>query len=315
MRLLRGWLLISVTCVSAVSAHVAAQAADGGAQDYAHVISDALREFDAGHYEEARALFLRANELQPSARTMRALGFCEFELRHYVAADRWLRAASADQRNPLTSEQRSDVERTLERIRTFVGRYHVQCDPASAKLELDGQSVTLDADGSLLLEVGEHVWTASAPEHASVTEHIDVRGGEDTTLRIALTRRADTTAGTTASAAPAKSSGRSSVLPWSLVIGGGALTAGGVVLFALGRAAASDVENAKDGATYASIRDAQSRAPVLSNLGIALIGVGLAAAGAGVVLFALRKPADGEHPAPAASVALAPGGVGVSGVF
>jgi hypothetical protein len=293
-----------------------AQSSEANTQDYAHVIAEALREFDAGHFEEARALFLRANELQPSARTMRALGFAEFELRHYVAADRWLRSAMADKRNPLTPEQRSDVDATLARIRTFVGRYRLDCDPASASFTLDGQPLTLEPDRVLLLEMGEHVLTASAPGRAQASEQIDVRGGEDTTLHIALApASASAEASAAASNGTAPSSGersRANALPWVLVIGGAGLTVGGVVLFALGRGAAADVEDPKDGASYASIKSAQSRAPVLSNVGIALAAGGLVSAGIGVVLFTHKKSDRG---APAASVAISPAGVNVSGAF
>src|SRR5262249_43441282 len=57
------------------------------------LIADAVAEYDAGHFEEARALFRRAQAEAPSARTLRGIGMASFELRDYVEADRALAAA------------------------------------------------------------------------------------------------------------------------------------------------------------------------------------------------------------------------------
>lgn len=294
----------------------AAQQAADSERDYAAVVADATREFDAGHFEEARALFVRAHELKPSARTLRGLGFAEFELRHYAIADRTLRASLADGRNPLTAAQRKEVEQLLERIREFVGRYRVAFDPPSLGLTIDGGPATLETDGTLLLDAGAHTLVASAPGRASETRQIDVVGGEEKTLQITLAPQPGAVASSGvpgAALAPASGAPRPSLLPWLLVGGGAAVAVTGIVLFAIGRSDASKVENPKDGASYASIRGAQDSAPVLSNTGIALTALGLVGAGVGVVLLMHRPSA--ETAVGSAALRLGPGGVHLTGAF
>src|SRR4029453_8230163 len=88
------------------------------------LIGDAVAEYDAGHFQEARALFRQAHEKQPTARTLRGIGMCSFELRDYVEATRALTASLREQRRPLTSEQKRHAEALLARAATLVGREH-----------------------------------------------------------------------------------------------------------------------------------------------------------------------------------------------
>ena len=59
------------------------------------LIGDAVAEYDAGHFQEARALFRQAHEKSPTARTLRGIGMCSFELRDYVEAARALGGVAA----------------------------------------------------------------------------------------------------------------------------------------------------------------------------------------------------------------------------
>src|SRR5262245_12806154 len=58
--------------------------AQTGPDSYEQLITRALTEFDARNFAEARALFLQAHALRPTARTLRGIGVTEFELRNYV---------------------------------------------------------------------------------------------------------------------------------------------------------------------------------------------------------------------------------------
>ena len=87
------------------------------------LIGDAVAEYDAGHFQEARALFRQAHESPPTARTLRGIGMCSFELRDYVEATRSLGASLRDTRRPLTERSRNGTRRLLlARAHTFVGR-------------------------------------------------------------------------------------------------------------------------------------------------------------------------------------------------
>src|SRR6185369_1334355 len=94
--------LAAVLIVGIVAARprvVAAQEAE--TPQYRGLLSEAVAEYDARRYEEARALFRRAHDLSPNARTLRGIGMASFELREYVEALRALEGSLVDQRRPL----------------------------------------------------------------------------------------------------------------------------------------------------------------------------------------------------------------------
>lgn len=83
-----------------------AASAHAATAEYDDAIRRAIEEFDAGHWGEARALFRRAHEISPNARTWRGLGITAFELRRYVDAVSELEAALTNTLKPLTEKQR-----------------------------------------------------------------------------------------------------------------------------------------------------------------------------------------------------------------
>ncbi|HEX5660124.1 MAG TPA: tetratricopeptide repeat protein [Polyangiales bacterium] len=168
------------------SAPVSAQDDDVEPPEYRALVSEALSEFDAGRYSEARALFLRAHTLLPSARTLRGLGLASFELRQYGAAIEYLQRALAAQSRPLTGELKLTTENVLKRSFDFVGRYTPQLEPASARLHVDGASV--DPAALLILDIGSHVVTADAADYLAETRPLQVLGGEEQVLPFLLTR-------------------------------------------------------------------------------------------------------------------------------
>jgi hypothetical protein len=158
----------------------------GESTQYRALLEEAVSEYDARRYEEARALFRRAHDISPNARTMRGIGMASFELREYVEALRTLEASLADKRRPLTALQRQQVEALLERTRAFVGRYFVKLSPKETTLRIDGVSVAAESDGSLLLSFGRHLLVAEAPGAAPENREINVIGGERQELTFQL---------------------------------------------------------------------------------------------------------------------------------
>ena len=232
-------LTYSSSTARAQPARSASEPAGDEPQAYKAVIKQALQEFDAGNFAEARALFLRAHELAPSARTLRALGLTEFQLRHYVEADKLLEQALQDSRHALTREQRTEVEHMLERARAYVGRYRIQLTPAGATLAVDGQAAALDPGAPLLLDVGEHTLLVRAEGYADEERHLDVRGREDESLSIELHAKAPEAPGATeyaadgggARPAPAADTRSSNTAAWITVgVSGAVFVAGGVLL-------------------------------------------------------------------------------------
>jgi tetratricopeptide (TPR) repeat protein len=111
-------------------------------------------------------------------------------------------------------------------------------------------------------------------------------------------------------------------LPVALVVGGGALAAGGAALLAVGIRGRNQVEGASDGSDYASVRSGGERARGLGYAGQVALGVGVAAALTGVVLFALSGsdddgPRDGSagRSTPQLALGVGLGHISLSGSF
>jgi tetratricopeptide (TPR) repeat protein len=157
---------------------------------YRAAIKDALAEYDAHHFEEARTLFRRAHQINPNARTLRGIGMASFDLRDYVAAVRTLSASLTETRKPLTPEQRTQVEGLLERSRLFIDVYTLKVAPADARILIDGRSPDLEPDNTVLLGFGTHTLEASKAGYVLRTFPISVRGGEHKELAVTLERKA-----------------------------------------------------------------------------------------------------------------------------
>lgn len=152
---------------------------------YRSLIEAGLAEYDANNFLEARAIFAKAHALYPNARTLRVLGMTEFELRHYRESAAYLREALASTVRPLDDTLRQQTQGLLDRTAQFLGRLRVTLQPASARLSVDGELRTLPPDG-LVLQLGEHVLDVSADRYRGDRRTVDIAGGEDKTLVIAL---------------------------------------------------------------------------------------------------------------------------------
>lgn len=297
-------------------------------QGYEGLIAEAVQEFEAAHWIEARALFLRAHEQKPSARTFRGLGFVEFELRNYLRADEYLRQALADSRHALTASQRREVEAAHARVQGFLGLYRIEVVPGSAQVLVDGATPGHVQDGSIVLEAGEHVLSFSAEGHAPLERRLDVRGGERESLRIELqaqTPGAAANASVEASVAgvrdPTPSSGGTQrVLGW-VGVGAGALGLAAGIAMVLRRSsklseadaicptgdcgAISTMELASNNQR---IRELTSDADTAGTLGAIGLAAGGALAIAGVALLFTAPDGEGEL---SARPAIAPGRYGI----
>jgi hypothetical protein len=294
--------------------------------EYRDVVARAVAEFDAGRWAEARALFLRAHELWPSARTYRTLGMTSFELRAYARALGELQAAIDDPRRPLEPAQRQEVMELVERTRPFVGRYRVRLSPPNAALFVDGAPRALGADGALLLELGSHELLARAPGHGELRRRLDVQGREDEELALELDAQALPVAAAPA-AVPAPAVTGQNVQHdeaqdgggrlWTWIAGGTAIALGAT---SIGLWLASDAEYDEqyenchpDGASE-SICAEEAVDSIWEDLQTASYVTGGFAIGAGVAAVALFFLEDTDEES-APSVVIAPGAVHVRGRF
>ncbi len=191
--------------------------------EYREVLSQAVAEFDAGRFAEAKALFERAHALEPTARTFRALGMCAFEMRDYSAAVVALEQALVDPRRPLGPEQREDVERLLASARAFAVELPLELEPGDAELTVDRVPATVRA-GKLLLNPGPHDVRATAEGFAPSSFRLVAERGRTPPLRIVLEREAPAASAPAEPMAEAPDAGMG-VLPGVITLG-----AGGAVL-------------------------------------------------------------------------------------
>ena len=262
----------------------------GETSQYRAMLEEAVSEYDAHRYEEARALFRRAHEISPNARTLRGIGMASFELREYIEALRTLEQSLVDQRRALTPTQRTQVEALVERTRAFVGRFFLKLSPKEALVRVDGAPAVIEPDGSLLLSFGRHALVAEAPSSISENREVNVIGGERQELAFMLrpdpAPPAGVKAGIGGGATPARggeAAPSSGAAYW--FAGAGALAAGAVGSYFWSSHESSQLSQC-DNALKTPMMGCRNRDSIATNKNIALgvaVGSGVAALGLGIV--------------------------------
>ena len=178
------WLALSLALLSFATASVGR--AQDETDDYRRLVDTAVAEYGAAHYEEARALFVKAHALDPTARTGRGLGMASFELRDYVDSIRHLEQALHSTVRPLDGELRANTVKLLARARDYVATLVVETTPADAQLRVDDALVSATSEHPLLLNPGEHQLVVQAPGHVVERRELAARGGQPLRLRLSL---------------------------------------------------------------------------------------------------------------------------------
>lgn len=333
-----------IACVAAVLAlalHAGSAQAQSSEEQYRRVVDDAVREFSAEHWEEARALFKRAHELAPNARTLRGMGMTAFEMRMYVQALRELNAALAEKNKPLSPDMRASVNQLIAKAHEFVGKVTLASEPPNAKLLVDGKEPQVEADGSVLLDVGTHVVSATLDGYKPTNLRISVEGGADQTVRvplepllaIAAVPAIDPLAGPKTvqppaqtepapaplAPAPGPSEPRASdsnldTFAWIALAAGGAFGATSAVFWVIGDGKVEDLEK-ECGNTCLDRQIEASGIDRMDTLTtVFLVATGVAAATSGVLFGLYAGSSDDEEP-PSTALDLGPGGVTVRGRF
>jgi tetratricopeptide (TPR) repeat protein len=229
-------------------AHADADA--GEPAEYRPLIEEALREYGNQHFEEAEALFQRAHQLFPNARTLRGLGLVAFERRDYADCIRLLREALEAAPRPLEGMLRTETEQVLRRAEGFVGSAWVELVPLDAQLRVDGIATAL-LPQPLMLVVGDHHLEARRSGYVSDSQTITVRANGSVRVSMTLTpsptpellRSSDQAAPSTATSAPPSEARPWTRSPWlwtaaGLVVAAGA--AGAAIAFTRGSALRAD---------------------------------------------------------------------------
>jgi tetratricopeptide (TPR) repeat protein len=153
---------------------------------YDEAIDIAFKEFELGNYPEARSRFLEAHKLFPSARTFRAIGMVEYELKNYGDAIDALEKALASKVKALEGTARMATEELLDRAKGYVARIALDINPGVATVIVDGVPVELGMGGVLILQVGDHNLEFRAPGRLVERRQLKINGGEEKKLQIVL---------------------------------------------------------------------------------------------------------------------------------
>lgn len=153
---------------------------------YRAAVDEAVSEFEAGNFEEARSLFSKAHAVYPNARSLRGLGITEFELRNYGECIRYLQESLTSTVRPLEGDLLKDTEELLARAKGFVARLALEVSPGVASVLVDGVPVEVAEGGTLILQVGDHTIEVQAERFKPERRHVSVKGGEEQKLTIVL---------------------------------------------------------------------------------------------------------------------------------
>ena len=144
-----------------------------------------MKELELGNFAEAKAQFLAVHKLYPNARTHRALGMVEYELKNYPESIAQLEQALSSRVRPLEGRLREDTEKLLVQARSYVGRVTLDVRPDPATLLVDGVPAP-PATRTLLLTLGEHALEFTAPGRVSEKRRMYIQGGDETQLHVVL---------------------------------------------------------------------------------------------------------------------------------
>lgn len=200
-----GLLALAIAIAEPASASLAQQKPSAAEFEHAGsgydaLIKEALAEFDAGNFAEARALFEKAHGLKPSARTLRALAMTSFELKRYVRCVMELEASLQDGRQALAEAQRDQAHELLVKARRYVGKVKLVVKPSKARIFVDDRLVE---SPELLLDLGSYRVSVRAKGYRDADLKLVVDGGEDTTQTIELAPTAARAEGAVTSTATA----------------------------------------------------------------------------------------------------------------
>jgi hypothetical protein len=152
---------------------------------YDEASSKGVRAFAAGRYLEARGHFTDAHRIWPTARSLRALGHCEYELRNYGVAVGLLEQSLASHERPLDGVQRAESEELLARARGYVANFKITTIPEGSHVTIDGLPMAMTRTG-VMLPVGLHFVEVSAEGYHTRRRELEIQGAVDQEILVEL---------------------------------------------------------------------------------------------------------------------------------
>jgi hypothetical protein len=142
--------------------------------------------------DAARALakYREAYELSKDSRLLFNMAVCERDLRAYAKMQELLVTYERDAGEGLLPEQKAQIEAALAAIRNLVGTVTLAVRESGATVLLDGEPVgTTPLANGLLVDLGQHKLVLSKEGFETDERSIEIAGGSEATLAIALTPR------------------------------------------------------------------------------------------------------------------------------
>lgn len=321
----RTWCLVLALSPCAAAAQATAPAPAQAGASYRELIRRAVQEYELGNWAEAKLFFSDAHALNPNARTMRGLGLVAYALRNYVEADSWFQQALESQAEPLPEKLRVEVSEYQRLSEHFLAHLRVVVDPAEAEIRLDDKLLEASAmagGGAAAVNPGPHELMISREGYETVRRHLELDAAANIELSFRLHALQPVLPPQPpqplAAVIPLPEPKHPAPQPNAPFIGGwlvagssAALAITGGVLIGLGVSDVSKVEHAKKYSEWSSVEAANDRAPVLSGVGFALLGVGVAGIASGIVWQVVE---DDAHPDKLA-LKVTPNGLRLSGKF
>jgi hypothetical protein len=288
---------ILIGIVLSVVSQLAYAADDKTAADA--LITKGLELRRAGRALEAIDLFQRAVAIAPTPRSVGQLGLAESALEHWSDAEEHLDSALASPQDPWVRRNHDALDQALTLVRTHIGQIALT-GPAGAAITVSGRSVgTLPLTKAIRTNAGPALVTATAPGFRQFEMSVPVEVGKETQLQIVLDAVAAPPAPLQPVAAPPtpvtplvpahppqqRAESESAWKTWtgaSLVAGGAALAAWGIVWIALDGHSSSGTCAAGAGPGCVPVYSTKTAGIILTGVGAAAVITG------GILLYSVK---------------------------
>jgi tetratricopeptide (TPR) repeat protein len=191
----RAWLPgLTLICMTAAGAAAQDQPAPEPSAGESGVVDRARAHFQKGvdYYTDgdlAAALveFQRAYKIQPTYLLLYNLGQVTYEQGDYAAAERYFRSYLDEGGDQIEPARRREVQADLDRLKGRVADVFFRSDQPETRVFVDDQPVArAPFSQPIRVSAGKRRIRAESPGYAPFTRVIDVIGGEDLTVELAL---------------------------------------------------------------------------------------------------------------------------------
>ncbi|HXX67549.1 MAG TPA: PEGA domain-containing protein [Polyangiaceae bacterium] len=162
------------------------------AEEPTDVTRDAAGHFQRGvalygeaDYRAALVEFKRAYSVSPNVAVLYNIGETQYQLQDYAGALTTFTGFLAE--SGPNETHRSEVQSTIEVLRTRVGHMIVATDPPGAEVAIDDQTIgKTPFEDRILVSIGRRKVTASMAGRSAVTRFIDVAAADNVAVKLSL---------------------------------------------------------------------------------------------------------------------------------